>query len=549
MIETKRKLNSLEMAATESIASNQENLAVENSRSKPTKLSNKPDWSLTGFVAWFSTPKAWWLAAFASTSWLVIAHVLEFSLQAKFWFLPFTIPISALICRKSWNRVVRYPTTKVSTILVILAVPTLWCGVVFWLPWLGALALVLLFAAFCCCHLDFEGNQLSIYLLPSLLFLPIPKSLGMAVENALVGLLGYVTGAFFDYLEIPHRIVNGVCDYAHGLIILKDVTEGLNSLSCALFLASLIFVTQRKSVWLFPVYMVAAFLSVAISNLLQLFVVVKLDRSEWLTDSYLLAYVMLGSVSLVGTCTLLLSFDRLISIVFHPVEDQSLGKLIYNPLIKIWDYAFSQRTTEKSYGQRLLLAATLDRPTKVYSKLMGVVILFLAGALLIQTWLVARNVFKSSSWKIGSAIRPEDLGDFNPPGWNLVEFGNSVALSPPSFGDGCFNWSFQHKNNKLQRLTMAITAAEGSWLEKSSRLGWVERGTTSTAAPTTQRSAEVQVVQLRKDGSDVTVFSQYLPACKRDVGLFNPANDSWLANVFGELTISKRFATSDGIMV
>ncbi|MFO0941582.1 MAG: hypothetical protein U0930_12545 [Pirellulales bacterium] len=490
-------------------------------------------------------PKFWWIATFIAVSLLSLLHVIHFAGFPRFYYLPATIAVCAFLVLQLWNRVPRLPSSRSSLGLILASTLTLLLAIVLGMPWFAGLSLILLFAAFCQSHFDCSNHRLTRLVFPALFLLPLPQVIDSWLTDSVELVLSMVASTMLDLADITHRIVAGTCNFSFGIVELSLFSQGINSFQAVAFAATLLCIWMGRTTWLLPAYLLSAFAVTVLTTLVQLLVFQSIGASASLATAEGLSRSVLGVLALVCSFALLTSFDRLILILFSPVEDSSLGRLFYNPIIKTWDYVLGQNQVDPKTSQERLIVSTLNKPSELTRWLLIGSALIMLTSVPIQAWQCYKALTSQHHAQRDLAKLSKQLSASLPVGWSLTEINDSVNYEPPVLADKAVQYTFEGSNTTL-RLALIQTSTLHSWIPSASRLGWkvqAEQDNTSKLKVSSSFSAYV----LSRDNRQLAMFEVAF-AKQSGIGLINTYTNYCLKRLESELEHEKyfqlRFTTS-----
>lgn len=285
-------------------------------------------------------PGLFWLLALLSPSVLLLVYLYQLHQLEQYHYYPALLLAIGTLVWTRWDRRVSIPDGALALTAMILALPLLLAGLVLWSPWLGAIAAVLVFAAFCLSHRERNGRTLLpiVFLAVMLIRLPLnlDRELTVWLQTKTAGLTSYL----LDFAEIPNRLTGHVFHLASGELFVETACSGVQSVFTLLFCAVLIVVWYRRSLWSLPIYALAAITWAAAMNIVRVFVIAYSREQYGLDLSQGWRHSLLGYICLALAVLLLLSTDRLLRILLYPVREESSTGKYQNPAVNTWNWLF-----------------------------------------------------------------------------------------------------------------------------------------------------------------------------------------------------------------
>jgi exosortase/archaeosortase family protein len=306
-----------------------------------------------------------WLLVLLSPLPLGLVHISWMWKQEQYHYLPALGLALVLLAAMRWDRQLRWPRVIWSWTLLFLGL-AICLPVAAWFqsPWLGAVAWVLNCGAFLLAHdrsfaatevvagapaaeaaggqrsaFQAGGNSMGLSRLWPLtwLMLPLPMGLDQSLTAMLQRHSSRLSSYILDSIEVRHLLLGNILELPSGRLFVEEACSGVQSLFTLVFCAFLIVVALGRSLWLLPLYAVAAVFWAMLMNILRIVSIAAVRSwygwdwsSGWQHD--VLGYVCLGVAVL-----MLLSTDRFFRVLFfptHPVDP------LHNPLPALWNWMF-----------------------------------------------------------------------------------------------------------------------------------------------------------------------------------------------------------------
>lgn len=451
---------------------------------------------------WFFGMKTWWAVAILSPLLMAVLHLWHFCGESKFFFLPATVLVCGYAVFRYWDRTPKLPAGALVTSLMLAAALALISSVTIGVPWLGALALVLIFGSFCISHSDRQSSRLSRFAIPAMFFLPLPLTIDKWMNDVSIKIVGMLAGSALDFADVPNRIVVDACGFCFGVVNLSLFCESFNSANAVAFAAAVICVWNRRPLSLLPVYCLVSIFIASLTSTIQLLIFEAIGESSTLQDAVVIAKGALGGLGLVCSLLLVVSFDRLILFLFYPIEDKSLGRLVYNPIISLWDSAFHLDLDERKRLTRSVTQSVSNK-SKHSQTVLVVVSVLMALCVPTQVWHVFHFLSQRQSLPSIVELNAEQVSAILGDSCSINELNRRVSFDAPIFSEASVDWSMDCAGSKL-RAALVRVFDEESWIVASKQLGWelsnYDEKTRLSAAPFTVRL-------LTKDNQQLELFS------------------------------------------
>jgi len=246
-----------------------------------------------------------------------------------------------------WDRVVR-PITVGSRLLAVSSLLTILAAIALGSPWLACVGAVLSLGGWLWTHRRFATSPLLaphlLELWPlSFLLIRLPLNLDQRLTIWLQHVSAGFSSLVLDFLGITHRLQGVTIELSSGSLFIEEACSGVQSLFTLLFCAFLIVAWFQRSIALLPLYALAAAASAGIMNVVRISAVAWAQEVKGIDLAHGVPHAILGYICLALAILLLLSFDRLLRIVFYPVPENADDGAKANPLRDIWNYLFGRQ--------------------------------------------------------------------------------------------------------------------------------------------------------------------------------------------------------------
>lgn len=406
------------------------------------------------------TPKIFWILCGILPLPLVLTYFYGlWQIEQYGFFVVLLLAVAAMIYGR-WDRVLRFPETRLSKIVLALGIVIVLAASFLWSPWLGYFGFLLTFTSFSLSHREkpekegheplSAGTLFYLSIAPWLCLRP-PLSLDQKLTLYLQHLTARLSSFVLDLLSIPHHITGVVFDLPGGKLFVEEACSGVQSLFALLCIALLFLAFNRRPVLLAPIYAAAAIFCAGLLNLVRIITIAIAQEWYQLDLAHGVPHEVLGYCCLLVAVLLLASFDRLFRVVFFPISDDAnpLGaQRIPNPFKLLWNHFLSpvpskNKTSSTNYAPNQIISTLLFMVTTIG---LGTQLVF--GA---QDWLRDRNpsagVFATDSKEIW--MPPKDL--FVSEGSLVVE-GHEQSQDGSDISDGEYVdvWKIYDSQSRLR---------------------------------------------------------------------------------------------------
>jgi exosortase len=259
-------------------------------------------------------------------------------------YFPFAI---AAVMWLAWNRsdrTFRAPATLVSIGALILGVLAMTGGLVLRSPWMVAIAFVF-FATGCLSVM--QGRRYTSLLavaLPLALLVRLPLGYDQLLVIELQRMTTVLSSLMLDVLRVPHSVARNVIELPSRELFVAEACSGIQSVFTLAFLSTLLIAIFNRRLWLTPFYLIIAFILATAGNVVRVTTVACVETWfgwDW-ADGW--AHDLLGYVTLGLSALFLVSFDRLIVAMLHPIG-HSFTAAKHNPMIRFWNWVVDDGST------------------------------------------------------------------------------------------------------------------------------------------------------------------------------------------------------------
>ncbi|TVQ00290.1 MAG: exosortase [Planctomycetaceae bacterium] len=253
-------------------------------------------------------------------------------------FVPVALVAVVALIGFRWDRRASVPRGLIAWGLIAAGLAVLAIGVLAFSPWLGALAFVLVFTAWAWVSHEPDGKRLIGLALPMAMVLRLPLGWDQFLIVKLQRFSTQLASVFLDGTWTPHLVTGNVISLAHRDLFVAEACSGVQSVFTLAFVAALLVSISRHRLWLAPAYFAASILLAILGNALRISIVAIVDVRLGFDATTGWPHELIGYVTLLIAFGLLISFDRLVRALLHPVGfgwiDEPVSE---NSLAMIWD--------------------------------------------------------------------------------------------------------------------------------------------------------------------------------------------------------------------
>ncbi|MCD0461695.1 exosortase U [Roseiconus lacunae] len=358
-----------------------------------------------------------WLALAIVSAPLLVPYFVKLWSKPTYQYFPFAIGVVAWLAYQRSDGRFYPPRGMISWAAIGLGLFFIAFGAVFKFPWFGAVAAVFFATAMLRAMRGPYDRTLLVTALPLFTVIQLVR-LDTLLVIRLQRITTWFSSVLLDGLAIPHAVANNVIQLADRELFVAEACSGIQSVFTLGFLALSVVAWKRRRVWTAPIYLAIACLLAVFSNVVRVTVVAlaaslyEIDLAEgW-------SHELLGYVALGLAFAFLLSFDFLMTTIFHEVPSESE----FNPLVSGWNQIAIRRGEDD--GERTTQRETIDQ---LETDRQGV--LFATA----QRWIQNRNaqigfltvivlIAGLAVFQVVTSRRPE----------NRVEGDSDLVFDPPS---------------------------------------------------------------------------------------------------------------------
>lgn len=272
----------------------------------------------------------------------LIDHVMRVWQLEQYHYLPALVLAFVLLVWQRWNHTWFSPSGLGTWSLIACSVLMLILGFLAGSSWVGALATVFLVGAWLRTHRTSTNTSLLHLWPPLFMLMPLPLGLDTSLTHWLQIWSSRVSSYALDFLQVPHALFGNVLTLSSGTLFVEEACSGVQSLYTVIFASILLVAMLRRSVWLLPLYLLAAIFWAGAMNVTRI-VTIAYSQHYFETDlAHGWQHALLGYICLAGACLLLLSTDRLLRVFAFPIESNTDASSESNPFVYFWNRSIGQ---------------------------------------------------------------------------------------------------------------------------------------------------------------------------------------------------------------
>ncbi|QDT03484.1 Transmembrane exosortase (Exosortase_EpsH) [Rubripirellula lacrimiformis] len=418
-----------------------------------------------------------WLALMIPTAPLLLVYLAGLMGSLTFAYVPIAFAFVGFLYWKRTDHSIRRPSTWVGWLPILLATVSLVLAILLSYAWFSALAFVLVLGS----HFNYAGGKIRTSLAaltaPLLCILQPPFQLSGSLLQRFDRLTAWFSSIFLDRFEIPHSLSGSVVQLFEAEVLTSTASAGFLSFYCILFIALALMAIKRVSLWLLPLYAIAAFLTTITINTARVVshvIAIEVLDADLTIGWYPFAMTAIATVITVGV---LYSFHFLISIAFHFIEPNH--ETDRNPLVSLWNRvsvmdenrAFEEQSQFLRRGD-LTQADSEPVPRVLWTGMLGIVAILTA---LSTVQALRTTTDEEESIAARDILLQTDDSFFDSIESNSVKLENyESGVTPQSNGAGLRNdvWEGSFRNARLQ---IQITQPLLGWWEPTNgyaQIGW-----------------------------------------------------------------------------
>lgn len=339
------------------------------------KMSSKKrqSWRPQFLDALVKKPRTFWIAFWGTTALALLPFLIPYGItlsrQELYQYFPFVVLGIGYLVYFRWDRNIQGPSTTFNWSLVWLGLIVVVAATTIHSTWLGNIAFVCLSYAFLRSHNGLDGKSLGYLSLPLLMLVRIPQLHANSLVTRLQGVTSQLSDLALDLMAVPHDSFGNRLRLPGKELFVAEACSGIQSAFTMCFVALLMIVWKRRQLLLTPVYVFFALVFAILANTVRVTAIAIADvwfgldwTSGWIHDG-------VGYFSLATAIGAMWSFDKLLELIFHPVE-VSVSKRGANPISTAWNWllgakVISYEETGYSWNSAKESDSQLDEVQKV----------------------------------------------------------------------------------------------------------------------------------------------------------------------------------------
>lgn len=284
---------------------------------------------------------------------LMVPYLIELWQVEWYRYFPFVFAAVGVLVYLRWDRTFSPPLGWFSWAAIGFALFMVMVAAALRYPWFATLGFVII--AWSCLNSMKGRDDATLFGLglPLLLLLRPPFRSDNVLIAELQSITTWLSSVFLDVLAVPHATYGNVMMLPKRELFVAEACSGVQSVFTLAFFACVLISWKRIRLWLFPVYLLVAVILAIAANTIRVTSIAVAESWLGLDLSGGVGHALLGYLCLLIGAGLLLSFDQLIELAFHPVEGGEV-----NPIARGWNRLAIQPREERSainaeqYGRR-----------------------------------------------------------------------------------------------------------------------------------------------------------------------------------------------------
>jgi exosortase len=278
---------------------------------------------------------------------LLWKHVTRLWNYEQYHYLPALALASAFLIYGRWDRQVRRPASIVAWGLLTIGILLLGLAILSASGWLGAAAFIACMGSWLASVSEKDGRSLLTIWPLFWLILSLPLGFDSTLTSWLQLQSSRLSSFALDLSGVPHVLFGNVIELTTGRLFVEQACSGVQSLFTLLFVAVLIVVWLRRSVLLLPIYVLVAVFWAGVMNVFRIYAIAYVQHFYNVDLAHGWRHALLGYFCLGLAVILLLSSDRLLRILFFPIETKEAGAE-NNPWVFSWNRCVNNNVLPKA---------------------------------------------------------------------------------------------------------------------------------------------------------------------------------------------------------
>lgn len=286
-----------------------------------------------------------WIVGFAAMMPLLLAHLLYIWRFEHYRYFPFAILLCGYLVWLRWDRRIVPPEGFIASAALAVSLLLLLAGGFLYSPWLGAVAFVLMAGSFLFSHRSRSGERLVLAWLPLLMLLRLPLNYDQQIVVGLQQITTKISSYLLDGFGISHDTIGNVIRLPDRELLVAEACSGVQSAFTLCFVAIAVVAWKRRSLVVVPFALATALLWAVLANVTRV-TSIAVAATAHLDLSTGWPHELLGYAVLAIAIGLVISTDRLLRTVFHPIGSVRNSESP-NPLIRGWDACFKSTRSRR----------------------------------------------------------------------------------------------------------------------------------------------------------------------------------------------------------
>lgn len=313
-----------------------------------------------------------WALLFLAPALLLLEYFSKLWSFEEYRYFPLVFVALGWLIADRWDRKLSHPSGWLGWVLTASSCFMVALAIYLWSPWLALIGWILALGAWLWSHRDEVSNERLIGLwVCSWLLVRLPLNLDGQLTAVLQRQTSSLASFVLDWIQIPHLRNGNVFELLGGPLFVENACSGVQSVFALLFVATLVLVWYGRSIWLWPLYLVAGFFWAGVLNTVRVAIIAVAQERYQIDLAHGWRHSVLGYICLGLAILMLLSTDRLLRVLFYELPRDSVDTKRRNPLVNLWNWALA--TAEQPANFRMRKPASRPGSEPLLEKLFPVV--------------------------------------------------------------------------------------------------------------------------------------------------------------------------------
>lgn len=264
----------------------------------------------------------------------LILHGVRLWSQPHYQYFPFVLAASAAFLFVRWPQMSSGGSNnRLAVLLLGMGLPGLFAGTLFFSPYIAIIGSILSFGAAICYFAGKEARQLVSAWALLWFTIPLPMQLDSIVIRVLQRMTSQAASYVLDLLAVEHILLGNVLETPGRQYLVEEACSGMQSLFSLLAFTAIYAVWQHRPLIPTLLLLISAVAWAGLMNIVRVSFVVVADVRFALDLTDGLPHALFGLLVFGFALLMLLSTDRLIDLLLHPVEYPDP-----NPLVQFWNW-------------------------------------------------------------------------------------------------------------------------------------------------------------------------------------------------------------------